>query len=638
MKKIKVIFKTHLDIGFTDFAEVVTLRYLERDIPRAIETADYFRAHDHNQFRYCWTVGSWLLYEYLERSNSLERKKLEVAVERGDIAWHALPFTTHSELAGESLFRFGLALSQKLDARFGRKTTGAKLTDVPGHTRGIVGPLAEAGVKLLHIGINPASAAAKVPPLFRWRDREGREIIVAYQPDYGSMLEIPGHDTGYLIVVGGDNTGAQSPEVVLELLKQHPGAETATFSDLAAELEPLRETLPLVTSEIGDSWIHGVGSDPWKVARFRELCRFRREEGLEREEQFSRLLLQVAEHTWGMDEKTHFKNRTAWRASELRKIAAEPEMVRFVASWKEQRDYLTRAVAALPAASAEKAQRRLETLNPVPVRLSARRCNCFETKHFVIEIDPERGCLSRLCRKDAGLELAAPDRPLFLFVQESFTVADMERFMSRYLRSRAAWALADFGKPGMPESLPKQVAEGFPARAGGRYRDGAWHIALGGDYPRGRVGGFHRVTLELTLPDDRPQIQARLQWFGKSPDRQPHAAWLEFHPAVKCDFCRFTKLGEPVDASDVVAGGGRSLHAIDGAVRWGNERAVLEVDSPDAPLLAPGRRALGDFPDTLPDPAAGIGFNLYNNLWGTNFPMWFGDDMLFRFELNLPPD
>jgi len=241
-----------------------------------------------------------------------------------------------------------------------------------------------------------------------------------------------------------------------------------------------------------------------------------------------------------------------------------------------------------------------------------------------------RGCLSRLCRKDSGLELAAPDRPLFLFVLESFTSADMERFTHRYLRCRPEWALADFGKPGMPESLPKQVTEGFPARAGGRYRDGAWHIAVGGAYPRGRVGGFRRVTLELTLPDDRPAIQARLQWFGKSPDRQPHAAWLEFHPATQCDFCRFAKLGEPVDALDVVAGGGRALHAIDGTVRWGG----LEVESLDAPLLAPGRRALGDFPDTLPDPVAGIGFNLYNNLWGTNFPMWFGDDMLFRFELN----
>lgn len=630
MNNIRIIFKTHLDIGFTDFAEAVTRRYLERDIPRAIETADYFRLHDHHGFRYCWTVGSWLLCEYLERSNSLNRKKLEAAIERGDIAWHALPFTTHSELAGESLFRFGLTLSQKLDARFGRKTVGAKLTDVPGHTRGIVRPLAEAGVKLLHIGINPASSAAKVPPLFRWRDREGREIIVAYQPDYGSMLEVPGGDTGYLIVVGGDNTGAQSPEVVLELLKQYPGARTATLNDLAAELEPFRDTLPVVTSEIGDSWIHGVGSDPWKVARFRELCRFRGEEGLEGEEPFSRRLLQVAEHTWGMDEKTHFKNRTAWRAFELRKIAAEPETVRFEASWREQRDYLDRAVAALPAPLAEKAQRRLAALNPVPVRLPSERCNCFETKHFLLEIDPERGCLSRLCRKDSGQELAAPDRPLFLFVLESFTSSDMERFASRYLRSRPEWALADFGKPGMPESLPKQVTEGFPARAGGRYRDGAWHIAVGGDYPHGRVGGFRRVTLELTLPDDRPAIQARLQWFGKSPDRQPHAAWLELHPATQCDSCRFTKLGEPVDAADVVAGGGRALHAIDGTVRWGG----LEVKSPDAPLLAPGRRALGDFPDTLPDVNAGIGFNLYNNLWGTNFPMWFGDDMLFRFELN----
>lgn len=634
MKNIRVIFKTHLDIGFTDMAETVTNRYLERDIPRAIETAEYFRRHDHGGFRYCWTVGSWLLYEYLERSNSLERRKLEAAVERGDIAWHALAFTTHSEFAGESLFRFGLTLSQKLDARFGRKTTGAKLTDVPGHTRGIVRPLAEAGVKLLHIGINPVSAAADVPPLFRWRDGGGNEIIVAYQPDYGSMLEIPGGDTGYLIVVGGDNTGAQSPEVVLELLKQYPEARTATFNDLAAELEPLRETLPVVTSEIGDSWIHGVGSDPWKVARFRELCRFRREEGLECEDKFSRLLLQVAEHTWGMDEKTHFKNRAAWRASELRKIAAEPETVRFEASWREQRDYLAQAVAALPASIAEKAQRRLETLRPVPVRLPAERRKCFETKHFVLEVDPERGCLSRLCHKDSGLELAAPDRPLFLFVLESFAATDMEHFMARYLRSRPAWALADFGKPGMPESLPKQMTEGFPARAGGRYRNGAWHIAIGGDYPHGRVGGFRRVTLELTLPDDRPAIQARLQWFGKSPDRQPHAAWLEFHPAVKCDFCRFTKLGEPIDPTDVVAGGGRALHAIDGTVRWGN----LEAESLDAPLLAPGRRALGDFPDTLPDPDAGISFNLYNNLWGTNFPMWFGDNMLFRFELRLSPD
>jgi hypothetical protein len=25
-------------------------------------------------------------------------------------------------------------------------------------------------------------------------------------------------------------------------------------------------------------------------------------------------------------------------------------------------------------------------------------------------------------------------------------------------------------------------------------------------------------------------------------------------------------------------------------------------------------------------------FNLYNNVWGTNFPMWYEDDARFRFS------
>ncbi len=41
--------------------------------------------------------------------------------------------------------------------------------------------------------------------------------------------------------------------------------------------------------------------------------------------------------------------------------------------------------------------------------------------------------------------------------------------------------------------------------------------------------------------------------------------------------------------------------------------------------------SLLDFHDRLPDMNGGLHFNLYNNVWGTNFPMWFNDDMTFRF-------
>jgi hypothetical protein len=59
------------------------------------------------------------------------------------------------------------------------------------------------------------------------------------------------------------------------------------------------------------------------------------------------------------------------------------------------------------------------------------------------------------------------------------------------------------------------------------------------------------------------------------------------------------------------------------------------LTTPDAPLIAPGRPALLDFHDTLPDPQDGVHVNLYNNVWGTNFPMWFEEDALFRFTVSL---
>jgi hypothetical protein len=36
------------------------------------------------------------------------------------------------------------------------------------------------------------------------------------------------------------------------------------------------EGLPIITDEIGDTWLYGVPSDPWKNVAFREMSRIRR--------------------------------------------------------------------------------------------------------------------------------------------------------------------------------------------------------------------------------------------------------------------------------------------------------------------------------------------------------------------------
>jgi hypothetical protein len=56
---------------------------------------------------------------------------MEEAIAAGDICWHGLPFTTHSERTDESLWRVGLGFAHKLEQRFIQTNIAAKLTTCP---------------------------------------------------------------------------------------------------------------------------------------------------------------------------------------------------------------------------------------------------------------------------------------------------------------------------------------------------------------------------------------------------------------------------------------------------------------------------------------------------------------------------
>ena len=280
VKRVLVMFKCHFDAGFIDTQHnVVYGRYFQRFFPEAIELTRAENAGEHP--RYVWTTGSWLLYEYLEQASAADRRKMEDAIARGDIAWHALPFTWETEMLSPSMIEGSLAISQALDKRFGKKTTGAKMTDVPGHTRGIVAPLVKHGVSLLDIGVNHASAPAHVPPLFLWKNSAAATLAVMYHPGYSGMTRVPGSDLVLAVVVRGDNSGPHTPEEITTIHQEaallFPSAKVkaSCLAEMADALAPYRDGLPVVTGEIGDTWVHGCSSDPLKVARYREISRLR---------------------------------------------------------------------------------------------------------------------------------------------------------------------------------------------------------------------------------------------------------------------------------------------------------------------------------------------------------------------------
>jgi hypothetical protein len=112
-----------------------------------------------------------------------------------------------------------------------------------------------------------------------------------------------------------------------------------------------------------------------------------------------------------------------------------------------------------------------------------------------------------------------------------------------------------------------------------------------------------------------------IQWFDKVASRIPQAAWLKVKGFD--NKCEVRKLGRWIKPCDMV--GSPLICATDYGVRSKNG----EIISLDSMLVAPYGRRLLDF-ETNPT-GEDLYFNLYNNVFNTNFPMWYGDDTRFRF-------
>jgi hypothetical protein len=413
IRSVQIIFKTHLDLGFTDLARNVEKKYFSHFIPQAIDLARSLRERGGPE-RFVWTVGSYLIFEFLERATPAGRKAMEKAIAFGDIAWHAAPFTTHTELMDPPMFRYCLSLSQRLDKRFGKKTISAKMTDVTGHCRAIIPMLADIGVELFPFGCNPASNPPDVPAMFRWKHPGGSHLTVMYQSDYGGVAHIPGTSTAVMLAFTGDNHGPQSPDAVIQIFDdiraRFPGATpvAATLDDTARAVGPIAGKLPVIEREIGDGWMHGATTDPQKIAHYRELQRLRTEwlaEGKFKpadkvDTAFSRHLIMVPEHTWGMDEKTHLDDYENYRADQLAAHRKDANFIKFESSWKEQCEYIRKAVGALPAKLKTLAEAHLKSLKPRRPRTAGfSPLATLETKRWQIGFDPVTGAITRLTDK-----------------------------------------------------------------------------------------------------------------------------------------------------------------------------------------------------------------------------------------------
>lgn len=656
IRRVLVAFKCHLDIGFTDTQANVMRKYFDIYYPQAIQIGAALRRAGGD--RYVWTTGSWLLYEYLEQATAAQRRAMEQAIVAGDISWHALPFSWQTEMLDPSMIEGALGFSHSLDARFGRKTIGAKMSDVPGHTRGIIAPLAAHGITMLDIGVNGASTPPDVPDVFLWKSPDGSALPMIYHHHYGGTVVLPGTDVAFSMEMRSDNAGPHTQEEIQEtyarLRKQFPNAAVtaATLSDVALALAPVRDKLPVVTDEIGDTWIYGIPSDPEKVARYREAARMRREwvaqKQLESGGDVDRVLLRrmalSVEHTWGTDTKRYL-DPDHYKPADLQAVLNQPGYRTMEASWKEKRDDLADGIGRLPAPMRAAMEQRLDTLRviaPSPIGMRPHRpSSLLDTAHFRIALDPRTGAILALVNKQTGRAWASPQNPLALFTYQTLGPEAYDAFIASYLTVKTWWGPQDFGKPNIAH-FGAVTREWHPViRQCWIGEDAQQHRLLAElaiDDPAAAASGLvawpTSLYLEIVLPKGKPQLQMRFTSLGKQLNRLPEAMWLTFHPIAKdTTGWELDKCGQPLRPSNVVRGGGRSMHAISEKLRYRDDRGLFELATLDAPVVALGARSPLDFSLELPTMQDGIHVSLYNNAWGTNYPQWCGGDWQYRFVL-----
>lgn len=229
-----------------------------------------------------------------------------------------------------------MQLTHSLDARFGLspKSTMSQ-RDVPGTTRSLIPGLLRANVRAYTGGVNVYSAPPFVPRAFVWSDLASNTSIPAmvHPYNYGGIsysdaVVIPGFSHAIVFDWRGDNAGP--PQSVDEVKGNYatvqaafPGATVfaSTLDNFTQLLTPaVTATLPILTSEIGDTWMHGAASDPQKSQMYKRAAELRRSciaSGACSAADpvianFTRFLLKNNEHTWGKSQPVYFADYSNW--------------------------------------------------------------------------------------------------------------------------------------------------------------------------------------------------------------------------------------------------------------------------------------------------------------------------------------
>ena len=650
IKRIYLMFKSHFDIGFTMLTEDIVKYYSGEMLDKVFDTCEATK--DMGALRYIWTMPAWPLQKIRSMVSGERKEKLDDLIRGGQISWHALPYTSHYDACGVEDAIRGLHVAKELSEEFGMPLhTAGKLTDVPGQGRLLPEILAGAGIEFLHIGVNDFATPPQVPPIFRWQVPSGKSIVAMLNSGYGTGIIPPAewpYSTWIAILSTVDNSGPQSAEIVKGLVKQiseqYPKAEIRCAS-LEEAWQALRQedlsSLPVVSQDLADTWIHGIASYPRETSLIRRVRgRLNRAENTlfnapdavrsDADAAIRRAYSAVnmyTEHTWGLDVKTwlgkipNYEGFDAYRA-------ASPKCALMEKSWNEQRARAAEVERNCQAAEKILGIEETETLSRdewSPLRGEQNAQNAA----WRVSFDADTGVIHSVTdqRHDCAVLQEKDGRGAVCYRHQVYGAEDMTEYLRAYAFRFYNWGIDDNGRIEYPPFCQSRTDE--PKLLGCEKSRGKVRFTFAGNE---RGGDARDVTLTLDLSGDRFRLRVELS--GKKATPYVESGEVCFPFAAEKPSFYINKPGSVLrPETDIAPCANHAFYALEYFAAIEDEGRMYAIVSPDAPLMSIGENGVYQYRrDYEPHPAE-YRFNLFNNMWGTNFPQWIEGNFGFDFEL-----
>lgn len=364
-----LVMKSHFDIGYSALARDVEHEYRTTMIDRALETMEQNAKVAGPGEQFVWTIPGWPMQTILwDGQNPARKKRIEEALQRGNLVIHALPYTIETGSADVETLARCFIYSSRIARKYGLPLPNdGKMTDVPGHDWIIPTLLRHAGVKFFHLGANPTNIQLKKPRLFWWEGPDGSRVLTMFSSGYDSGLLPPAdwpHKTWLAMVMGGDNEGpppaASVRGWIATIKKKFPNAKITVgrMEDFAESLLAEKPELPVVCGNVSDSWIHGLASSPNAMKTLANVrpklfaLESLRTLGLAWGIQFQHLpdaiaagydsSLRWTEHTWGLANQHFVPGLHGEKFSKAYAAGLPPNYEHMVTSWKEHDNFAFR--------------------------------------------------------------------------------------------------------------------------------------------------------------------------------------------------------------------------------------------------------------------------------------------------------